>query len=52
VVSCPTPIRARLYDSIIDTVGDTLSIRIIHWLRPASRCNVKAEFFILAASSR
>ena len=42
--------RGRLYDSVVDTIGDTPCIRINH-LAPANvRLYVKAEFFNPASS--
>jgi len=42
--------RGRLYDSVVDTIGDTPCIRVNH-LAPASvRVYVKAEYFNPAAS--
>ena len=42
--------RGRLYDSILDTVGDTPVVRINHLAPPGVRVYVKAEFFNPAAS--
>jgi cysteine synthase len=42
--------RGRLYDSIVDTVGDTPSIRLNHLAPAHVRIYVKAEFFNPAAS--
>ena len=42
--------RGRLYDSIVDTIGDTPCIRINHLAPPNVRIYVKAEFFNPAAS--
>ncbi|WJS86500.1 pyridoxal-phosphate dependent enzyme [Paracoccus sp. TOH] len=42
--------RGRLYDSILDTVGDTPTIRINHLGPEGVRLYVKAEFFNPAAS--
>ncbi|WP_199260452.1 PLP-dependent cysteine synthase family protein [Paracoccus binzhouensis] len=42
--------RGRLYDSILDTVGDTPTIRINHLGPKGVRLYVKAEFFNPAAS--
>ncbi|MCP5370140.1 MAG: cysteine synthase A [Hyphomicrobiales bacterium] len=49
----PTPIRGRVYDSILDTIGDTPLIRLSR-LREASGCKAeilgKCEFFNPLAS--
>jgi cysteine synthase len=42
--------RGRLYDSILETVGDTPTIRINRLCPPGVRLYVKAEFFNPAAS--
>jgi cysteine synthase A len=42
--------RGRLYDSILDTVGDTPVVRINNLAPPGVRLYVKAEFFNPAAS--
>jgi cysteine synthase A len=42
--------RGRLYDSIVDTVGDTPCIRLNNIAPPNVRIYVKAEFFNPAAS--
>src|SRR3954447_17037909 len=42
--------RGRLYDSILDTVGDTPTIRINRLCRPGVQLYVKAEFFNPAGS--
>jgi len=42
--------RARLYDSIIDTVGDTPAVRVNRLAPPGVTMYVKAEFFNPAAS--
>lgn len=42
--------RGRLYDSILDTVGDTPVVRINHLAPTGVRLYVKAEFFNPAAS--
>ena len=42
--------RRRLYDSIVDTIGDTPCIRINHLAPEGVRMYVKAEFFNPAAS--
>jgi cysteine synthase A len=42
--------RGRLYDSIVETVGDTPSVRINRLAPPHVRLYVKAEFFNPAAS--
>ena len=42
--------RGRLYDSILDTVGDTPVVRINNLAPPGVRVYVKAEFFNPAAS--
>ncbi len=42
--------RGRLYDSIVDTVGDTPCIRVNHLAPEGVRVYVKAEFFNPAAS--
>jgi cysteine synthase A len=42
--------RGRLYDSIVDTVGDTPCIRINHLAPEHVTIYVKAEFFNPAAS--
>ena len=42
--------RGRLYESIVDTIGDTPSIRINHLAPDHVRLYVKAEFFNPAAS--
>jgi cysteine synthase A len=42
--------RGRLYESIIDTVGDTPVVRVNHLAPPHVRLYVKCEFFNPAAS--
>jgi cysteine synthase len=42
--------RGRLFDSILDTVGDTPAIRVNHLAPEGVRLYVKAEFFNPAAS--
>lgn len=42
--------RGRLYDSILDTVGDTPVVRVNNLAPPGVRVYVKAEFFNPAAS--
>ncbi|WP_353475132.1 pyridoxal-phosphate dependent enzyme [Salipiger sp. H15] len=42
--------RGRLYDSIVDTVGDTPAVRINHLAPEGVEIYVKAEFFNPAAS--
>jgi cysteine synthase A len=42
--------RGRLYDSVVDTIGDTPCIRINHLAPDHVRLYVKAEFFNPAAS--
>ncbi|MCC6774041.1 MAG: pyridoxal-phosphate dependent enzyme [Gemmatimonadaceae bacterium] len=42
--------RGRLYDSIVDTIGDTPCIRVRRVAPPTVRVYVKAEFFNPAAS--
>jgi cysteine synthase len=42
--------RGRLYDSIVDTIGDTPTIRLNRIAPPHVRVYVKAEFFNPAAS--
>ncbi len=42
--------RGRLYDSILDTIGDTPVVRINRLAPPGVRVYVKAEFFNPAAS--
>lgn len=42
--------RGRLYDSIVDTIGDTPCIRVNHLAPKHVRLYVKAEFFNPAAS--
>jgi cysteine synthase A len=42
--------RVRLYDSILDTVGDTPVVRVNNLAPPGVRVYVKAEFFNPAAS--
>ena len=42
--------RGRLYDSILDTVGDTPVVRVNNLAPPGVRIYVKAEFFNPAAS--
>lgn len=42
--------RGRLFDSILDTVGDTPTIRITHLAPPGVDLYVKAEFFNPAGS--
>jgi len=42
--------RGRLYDSVVDTIGDTPCIRINRLAPPHVRMYVKAEFFNPAAS--
>ena len=42
--------RGRLYDSIVDTIGDTPTIRINRLAPPGVTMYVKAEFFNPAAS--
>ncbi len=42
--------RGRLYDSIVDTIGDTPCIRLNRMAPPHVRVYVKAEFFNPAAS--
>lgn len=42
--------RGRLYDSIVDTIGDTPCIRVNRLAPPNVRVYVKAEFFNPAAS--
>jgi cysteine synthase A len=42
--------RGRLYDSVVDTIGDTPCIRINHLAPATVRLYVKAEFFNPAAS--
>lgn len=53
-MSSPTPRttagRGRLYDSIIDTVGNTPCIRVNHLAPAGVRIYVKAEFFNPASS--
>ena len=42
--------RGRLFDSVLDTVGDTPVIRLNHLAPPGVTVHVKAEFFNPAAS--
>ena len=42
--------RGRLYDSVVDTIGDTPCIRINHLAPEGVRVYVKAEYFNPAAS--
>ncbi len=42
--------RGRLYDSVVDTIGDTPCIRVNHLAPAGIRMYVKAEFFNPAAS--
>ena len=42
--------RGRLYDSVVDTIGDTPSIRVNHLAPNHVRLYVKAEFFNPASS--